>query len=173
MPGWDWTVSNGASVSPDGKRVIYSRLTGQVPVQTLIRDLKTGSDTAFYATLEYPRWSRNGDRIIGAMHNDQSFPGNIAECPVAGSECLIIARDARIPMYSATESEIYFVRRVGSSQELFVAPINSLGGEQHLLTMAPLFPLGPFYDVTLDGDIVCVRFNEEPSEIWLAELSDW
>ncbi len=172
VPGWDWTVSNGASVSPDGKRVIYSRLTGQVPVQTLIRDLKTGSDTAFYATLEYPRWSRNGDRIIGAMHNDQSFPGDIAECPVAGSECLIIARDARIPMYSATESEIYFVRGMGSSQELFVAPINSLGGEQHLLTMAPLFPLGPFYDVTLDGDIVWVRFEEEPSEIWLAELSD-
>ena len=107
VPGWDWTVSNGASVSPDGKRIVYSRLTGQVPVQTLVRDLETGNDSAFYATLEYPRWSRNGDNIIGAMHIDQSFPGDIAQCPVADSRCLIIARDARIPMYSATESEIY------------------------------------------------------------------
>lgn len=172
VPGWDWTVTNGAGVSPDGTRIVYSRLTGQVPVQTLIRDLVTGEDQAFYATLEYPRWSRDGSSIIGSLHVDQRFPGDIAVCPVAGPECKIIARDARIPMWSDDESRIYYVRGFGALQELYVAPANGEGAERKLMTMAPLFPLGPFYDVTPDGDIVWVRYEQEPSEIWLTELGD-
>jgi Tol biopolymer transport system component len=173
VPGWEWSVSNGASVSPDGTQVVYSRLTGQVPVQTLLRDLRTGDDRAFYATLEYPRWSQSGTHIIGALHTDQSFPGDVARCPVTELECRIIARDARIPMFSASEAEIYFVRGFGVSQELFVTSANGAGEERHVLTMAPLFPLGPFYDITKNGDVVWVRFELEPSDIWLAELSDW
>ena len=173
VPGWDWSVFNGASVSPDGSRIIYSRLAGQVPVQSLIRDIATGEDSAFYATLEYPRWSRDGDTIIGANHNDQTFPGDIVQCPVSALHCQLIATDARVPMYSPDESEIYYVRGFGSSQELYVAPTNGTGSERHIMTMAPLFPLGPFYDITESGDILWVRFEQEPSEIWLTDLSDW
>jgi Tol biopolymer transport system component len=171
VSGWDWGVTNGASVSPDNTRAIYSRLTGQVPVQTLIRQLSSGEDQAFYATLEYPRWSQDGSDVLGALHIDQRFPGDIAICPVAGPRCRILARDARIPMWSDNESQIYFVRGFGGSQELFVVSKNGDGAERKLMDMAPLFPLGPFYDVTLSGDIIWVRYEEEASEIWLAELA--
>lgn len=172
VPGWEWSVSNGASVSPDGKRIVYSRLTGQVPVQTLIRNLETGEDVSFYATLEYPRWSRDGTSIVGALHQNQSFPGDIALCPLEGPECQVIAREARIPMFSADETKVYFVRGLGDSQELFVAPTNGTGEERKLLTMAPLFPLGPFYDISSDGDIIWVRFEQDSSEIWLTDLGN-
>ncbi len=172
VPGWDWGVTNGASVSPDGTRIVYSRLTGQVPVQTLVRRLDTGDDQAFHAALEYPRWSKDGSAIIGALHVDQRFPGDIAICPVADSSCRIIARDARIPMWSHDESQLYFVRGFGASQELFVAPADGGETETKLMDMAPLFPLGPFYDVAPNGDIVWVRYEQEASEIWLTELAD-
>lgn len=171
VPGWDWGVSNGASVSPDDTQIVYSTLTGQVPVQTLRRDLETGEDRAFYATLEYPRWSRDGKSIIGALHVDQRFPGDIAMCPVSGAECRIIAHSARIPVFSADETQVYYVRGFGYSQELFVAPTDGTGAERKLMTMAPLFPLGPFYDIAEDGSVIWVRYDQERSEIWLAELT--
>ena len=169
---WDWTVANGASVSPDETQVVYSRLTGQVPVQTLIRHLSTGKDEAFYATLEYPRWSQDGSSIIGALHVDQRFPGDIAKCPVTGPACRIIANDSRIPMFSSDESRIYYVRGFGLSQDLYVASMVGDGDERKLMTMAPLFPLGPFYDITEDDKIVWVRHEQDPSELWLTKLSE-
>jgi Tol biopolymer transport system component len=172
VPGWEWSVANGASVSPDDKQIAYSRLTGQVPVQTLIRQLATGKDEAFYATLEYPRWSKDGTRIIGALHTDQRFPGDIAVCPVTGTECHIVAQAARIPVFSPDESRIFYVRGFGSSQDLFVNPVSGDKDERRLMTMAPLFPLGPFYDITDDGKIIWVRYEQEPGEIWLAQLDD-
>ena len=171
VSGWEWGVTNGASVSPDNTQAIYSRLTGQVPVQTLIRQLSSGEDRTFYATLEYPRWSQDGSDVLGALHTDQRFPGDIAICPVAGPRCQIVARDARIPMWSEDESQIYFVRGYGESQELFVVSKDGDGTERKLMDMAPLFPLGPFYDVTPNGDIIWVRYEEESSEIWLTELA--
>ncbi|MCH9695244.1 MAG: winged helix-turn-helix domain-containing protein [Gammaproteobacteria bacterium] len=171
IPGWDWSVTNGASVSPDNTQAVYSRLTGQAPVQTLVRQFSSGEDQSFYATLEYPRWSQDGLSILGARHTDQRFPGDIAICPVAGTRCSILARDARVPMWSADESQVYFVRGFGDSQELFVVPRNGDGAETKLMDMAPLMSLGPFYDVTSDGDVIWVRYKEEPSEIWLTELA--
>ena len=172
VPGWEWGVANGASMSPDQTRIAYSRLTGQVPVQTLIRQLTTGKDEAFYATLEYPRWSEDGTQIIGALHVDQRFPGDIAQCPVAGPECRIIARSARIPVFSPDESRLFYVRGFGESQELFVASLSGENDERRVMTLAPLFPLGPFYDITEDGNVVWIRYEQEPGEIWLAQLGD-
>lgn len=171
VSGWDWLVINGASVSPDNSEAIYSRLTGQVPVQTFIRHFSSEEDRSFYATLEYPRWSNDGTHILGSQHIDQRFPGDIAICPVNGPRCRILARDARVPMWSEDESQIYFVRGFGESQELFVVSTNGEGAERKLMDMAPLDPLGPFYDVVADGDIIWVRHEEEPSEIWSTELA--
>jgi Tol biopolymer transport system component/DNA-binding winged helix-turn-helix (wHTH) protein len=168
---WDWDVANGASVSPGGDQVVYSSLAGQVPVQTSIRNLGSGKDQAFHATLEYPRWSRDGTLIVGALHTGQRFPGDIAVCPVADPPCRIIARGARIPRFSADESQVYFVRGVGVSQDLFVVPVAG-GDERKIMTMAPLFPLGPFYDVTPNGEILWIRYEQEPSEMWLSQLED-
>lgn len=172
VPDWDWDVANGASVSPDETQIAYSRLMGQVPVQTAIRQLHTGKDEAFYATLEYPRWSRDGTSIVGALHVDQRFPGDIAQCPVAGPECRIIARSARIPMFSPDEIRIFYVRGIGATQDLFVSSLAEESDEKKLMTMAPLFPLGPFYDITEDGKVVWVRYEQEASDIWLAQLSN-
>lgn len=169
VEGWTWSVANGAALDPTGQRIIYSRLAGQAPVQTMIRDVANASDKTFYATLEYPRWSRDGTRVLGSLFEDGSFPGDVAVCPVTGSECRIIAPDARVPRFSNDEREVYFVRGFGLSQELYVASAEGDPSEQHMMRMAPLFPLGPFYSVTPDGKVLWIRHDKQPGEIWIAE----
>ena len=168
--GWTWDIANGAKIDPTGSRIIYSRLTGQTPVQTLIRDIESGEDTAFYATLEYPRWSADGLRVTGALHVDQRFPGDVAVCPVAGPECLIVAEDGRVPVWSLDNELIYFVRGFGRSQQLFVVPADGSAAERPVMKMAPLHPLSNFYQVTTDHEIVWVRQSNQQAEIWIADL---
>ena len=170
VPGWHWDVANGARVSPDRTRAIYSRLTGQIPVQTLIRDLGTGEDLSFHGTLEYPRWSPDGRQVLGSLFRDDGFPGDVAICPIAGPPCRILAERGRIPVRSRDGSGVYFVRGFGRSQELFVVPADGSGEERRLMSMAPLFPLGPFYDVTADGRVLWIRHEQSRSELWIAEL---
>ena len=169
VDGWTWNTANGAALDPSGTRIIYSRLAGQSPIQTSIRDLRSGADAAFHATLEYPRWARDGSTVAGSLFDDGSFPGDIAICTVDIPECRTVAERARIPRFSSDEQQLYFVRGFGRSQELFVASLAEAGDERHLMTMEPLFPLGPFYSVVDDGSILWVRHDEEPGEIWIVE----
>lgn len=172
MQDWDWFTANGASISPDGTKILYSRLTGQVPVQTLVREIDNHTDRSFPVALEYPRWSSDGARIVGSLHVDQRFPGDISICYSNESGCREFAANARIPVWSADETKLYYVRGFGPSQELFVRPVGVDDKEQRLMIMGPLYPLGPFYTVTNDGNVVWVRYEKESAEIWLADLPE-
>ncbi|MEQ9561632.1 MAG: hypothetical protein RLN69_03865, partial [Woeseiaceae bacterium] len=170
VPGWDWFNANGASMSPDGTRVVYSRLNGQVPVETLVREVDDQSDTMFVAALEYPRWSSDGSRIAGALHRDQRFPGDVSICQADGSGCRLVASGARIPVWSADETSLYYVRGFGPSQSLFVRSADEADEERAILEMGPLHLLGPFYTVTHDGKVVWVRYVKDDGEVWMADL---
>ena len=148
---------------------MYSRLAGQAPIQTQIRYLDTGQDVAFHATLEYPRWSSDGTRVVGSLITDRSFPGDVAICSIDNETCRVIADDARIPMWSADGSRVFFVRGFGRSQELFVTSADGGGTEHKIMTMSPLFPLGPFYSVTEDDSIIWIRHEKERGAIWIAD----
>ncbi len=170
VAGWNWNIANGASVSPDGSSVIYSRLTGQAPVQTSVMDLGSRTVATFFATLEYPRWSKNGRYVVGSRFIDQRFPGDVAVCDTELQMCEEIAADARIPVYSVDEEQIYFVRGFGRAQDVFVKSSDGGGEERFVMSMSPLHPLGPFYDVTADGRIIWVRHTAGKSDIWRIEL---
>lgn len=171
VPGWNFTRVHAASIHPDGRSVVYSRLTGMAPVQTLIRDLSSGREHTFHSALEYPRWSADGTQLIGSRFVDQGFPGDVAICPVSGTRCRILAKKARLPRWSRDGSEVYFVRGFGRSQDLFVIPADGSGPERRLMQMAPLDPLGPFYDVTDDGKVLWVRYAKEQGDVWMLEHS--
>lgn len=168
VPDWTWNTANGANIDPTGRRIVYSRLAGQAPIQTSFRDLDTGEDASFHATLEYPRWSRDGESVAGSLFTNQRFPGDIAICPVRDDKCRTLAQDARIPMWSVDQSRIFFVRGFGESQALFVINADGSGPETKIMDMAPLFPLGPFYSVTADDAILWIRHEKERGAIWIA-----
>ena len=168
-PGWTWNVANGASIDPSGALILHSRLDGQAPVQTMMRHIETATDESFFATLEYPRWSQDGTRVVGSLFTDQRFPGDVAVCGIGSGECRTIAEEARVPMWSADESRIFFVRGFGASQELYVIDTDGSGAERKLFDMQPLFSLGPFYSVTRDDDILWVRHDKDPGAIWIID----
>ena len=170
VDGWDWSNANGASVHPSRPRILYSRLIGQTPVQTLVRDLDDGTDRTLDASFEYPRWSRDGRFVAGSRHVDARFPGDIVVCRADGSVCRMVAQRARIPVWSRDDARLNFVRGFGVAQELFSAPADGSGSETRRMSMAPLYPLGPFYDVTDSGDVLWVRHERDPSTIWLADM---
>ena len=167
--GWNWSIANGASIDPSGRRIMYSRLDGQAPIQTLIRNLDSARDESFFATLEYPRWSADGERVVGSLFTDQHFPGDVAICSVSEEDCHTIAERARIPMWSSDELRVFFVRGFGTSQELFVVNADGSGEERKLFDMAPLLPLGPFYSVTQNDQIVWIRHEKDPGAIWVID----
>ncbi len=169
VPEWNFTRNHAASVHPDGRSVVYSRLTGMAPVQTLIRHLATGRERTFHSALEYPRWSADGTQLVGSRFVDQRFPGDVATCPVSGTSCRILARQARLPRWSRDETEVYFVRGFGRSQDLLVIAADGSGPERKFMRMAPLHLLGPFYDVTDDGKILWIRYAKEQGDIWMLE----
>ncbi len=49
-------------------------------------------------------------------------------------------------------------------------PADGAGAEEKVMDMQPLDPLGPFYDVNADGDILWVRHEAGRKELWKAEL---
>lgn len=167
--GWTWNLANGARVGPGGKRIIYSRLAGQAPIQTLIRDIDSEADQPFHATLEYPRWSRDGTRILGSLYTNQRFPGDIAICAVETERCRTIAENARIPVWSPDEARVFYVRGFGTRQSLFVVNADGSGEEALVMEMAPLFHLGPFYSVADDNSIVWIRHEQDRGIVWILE----
>lgn len=169
VDGWTWNQANGARIDPGGTRIIYSRLAGQAPIQTRIRDLESGVDQAFYATLEYPRWSRDGSQVLGSMYTNQRFPGDVSICSVGSEHCSTIAENARIPVWSPDETRVFFVRGFGTRQELFVANADGTGEESRVFDMSPLFHLGPFYSVNDDTSITWVRHEQDRSVVWVLE----
>ena len=167
--GWTWNDANGARIDPASSRIIYSRLAGQAPIQTLIRDLDSAADRAFYATLEYPRWSRDGSEVLGSMYTNQRFPGDIAICAVEIERCRIIAENGRIPVWSADERRVFFVRGFGTRQELYVARADGTGNESKVMDMAPLYHLGPFYSVAEDNSILWIRHERDRGVVWILD----
>ena len=169
--GWNWNGANGVSIDADGDRAVFSRLVGQAPVQTIIHDFASGNKQTFYATLEYPRWSSDGEFILGAITVNGAFPGDVGICPVDGPECRILAEDARIPVWSPDEKLVYFLRGFGTSLRLYVIPADGSEPERLVKRLSPSHVLGPFYTVTKAGNVIWVRHDSEPGEIWIAEHS--
>jgi Tol biopolymer transport system component len=170
VDGWTWNNENTARVSPDGDQILYSRLEGRGPVATFVRDIKTGAEQNFPVVMEFPRWSGDGALLAGSIFEGKRFPGDIGVCAADGEDCHILAPNGRLPVWSADDTRVYFVRGYGEAQEIFIVPADGAGAEEKVMDMQPLDPLGPFYDVNADGDILWVRYEAGRKELWKAEL---
>ena len=103
------------------------------------------------------------------MYTNQRFPGDIAICAVDLEHCRTIAENARIPVWSADERRVFFVRGFGTRQELYVTNADGTGDESKVMDMAPLFHLGPFYSVAEDNSILWVRHEQDRGVVWILD----
>ncbi|MGI8545469.1 MAG: protein kinase domain-containing protein, partial [Aridibacter sp.] len=168
--GWEWGPHNNADVSPDETKIIYTKLEKGKPAAALIRDVATGKEKEFTLPLRHPRWSHDGRFIAGTL-----IPGGnlrlaeITICPVDGKSCRKIT-NGYSPRWSHDDSHIYFYNSSDFDGES-VWIVSSKGGDEKKVTdLRPMTPINDFYNVSPQGEIVWIKFQQSKSELWLADL---
>jgi eukaryotic-like serine/threonine-protein kinase len=169
VSGWDWGTQNGARVDPEGKRIIYSKLDRGNVAATMIRDIASGSESAFTMLLDDPRWSPDGKAIIGTKTQSRSMFGDIELCPADGGACRHLTTGG-LPHWSQT-SRIYFARKSTFPNGEEIWSISPEGKDEVKVTdLHPLHPIGQFFDVSASVQIVWVEYQQGRNELWLAQL---
>lgn len=171
VQGWQWGTHNGAQVDPEGKRIIYSKLDKGSVAATMIRDIATGTETAFSLPLRHARWSHDGKFIIGT-----DVPGgrwNLAEitvCSIDNKPCRKVIRGYS-PHWSHDDLHIYYNHFSNLKDGEEVWKVSSEGGNtKKIIDLQPLHPIGNFFDASPQGEIVWIEYQRGKHELWLAEF---
>ena len=170
--GWRFNREHDAAMHPDGTRAIYARLEGDEVLATRIRDLETGADLPFFRKVSWPEWSPNGASLLATDFSATPVPvGPIVHCELEGTQagqCVELAPRGQHPRWTPDGRGAYFVNPVDpSTLELWFCDLRE-GSRRLVMTLGPVADIGPFFDVTADGRIVWVRYEEGPSELWQA-----
>jgi Tol biopolymer transport system component len=168
VEGWEWGTENGARVNPEGTRAVYSQLDKGRAVATMMRDLTTGSESAF-PLIRHPRWSPDGRFVIGTSVPSDSSNLEVVLCSSDGGECRNLITGF-YPHWSS-DSRIYFTRdsKRSDGEEIWTM---SLAGrdEKNVADLYPLHPIGQFYDVSPTGKIIWIKYERGRNELWLTKL---
>jgi len=170
---WNWNVEHGAHVDSSGRFIVYSRLDRGIPIATMIRNIKTGEEKVFNALLDRPRWSKNGEWIIGGNFKDANEPEGegVILCAYQNADCRQLTDVGLLPQWSQDESKIYFVRAFPKGQTLWMMDAKTETVPEQISTMEPILPIGNFYDITTDNHVFWVRLEQSDSELWQMDLS--
>ena len=168
--GWEWGTHNHARVSPEGTRIIYTRMDKGKPAATMIRDLTTGGESAFTLPLRFVRWSRDGKLIIGTRIKEPWSESEITVCSVDGGSCRVLTR-GYYPLWSSDGQLVYFykVSSLKDGEELWAISPDGVG-ERKIVDLRPTHPIGEFFDVSSTGEVVWVQYRLGRQELWLLDL---
>lgn len=169
VAGWEWSTQNGAQVDPEGKRIVYSKLDKGTAVATMIRDMATGTESAFTVALRHPRWSPDGRFVIGeAIPGRRSDLAEILICPIEGTDCRKLT-GGYDPLWH-NDSRIYFYResKLRDGEELWSISLTGKD-EKKIMDLGPMHQIGNFYDVARSGLITWVQYQRSRNELWLSD----
>jgi Tol biopolymer transport system component len=157
VSGWTWETHNGARVDPAGTRIIYSKLDRGAVAQTMIRDIASGNETAFAMPVLLPRWSPDGQFVVGVDVSEAQRPlGHVTICAVDGGQCHRITRGFS-PWWSADGERLYVLRPAESADDRELWSISIDGRDETRLTLLRSFSPIDFCDVSRTGDVVWVQ----------------
>ncbi len=171
VQGWEWGTHNGARVDPQGRRIIYSKMDKGFSAATMIRDIATGTETAFSLPLRHMRWSHDGQFIVGT-----ELPGRnrqlaeISVCAVEGDSCRKVTK-GYLPHWSHDDARIYFSQFSDFDGESLWVVSRDGGDERKITDLRPMHPIGNFFDVSPQGQIAWMQYRRTKNELWLADLS--
>jgi Tol biopolymer transport system component len=169
VAGWEWGTQNGARVDPEGKRIVYSKLDKGSAAATMIRNIASGTESAFTVALRHPGWSPDGKFVIGdAIPGRRLDLAEIVICPVEGSDCRKLTRGYN-PLWR-DDSRIYFFRQshFRDGEELWSISLEGKD-EKKIMDLRPMHPIGAFYDASRSGQITWVQFQRSRNELWLSD----
>jgi Tol biopolymer transport system component len=169
--GWQWGEQNGARVSADARRIIYSKLDKGAVISTKIRNLQDQTETAFSTTLRHPRWSHNSRFVVGTDLPERRWDlAGIVVCSVEVDNCRRLAQGYN-PHWSADDSQIYYYRfsDLKNGEELWRISVTG-ENEEKVMDLQPMEPIGNFFDVSPNGEIVWIKYERGKNELWMADF---
>lgn len=171
VKGWEWGTHNHAQVSPDGKKIIYTKLDRGKAVATMIRDVASGKEKAFDLILRQAHWSHDGKSIVGIDLSKGGWTNpEIMICTAEGNPCRKIAIGA-LPEWSDDDSKIYF-QTSGNSDGKTIRVVSREGGEpSKMANLSPMEFIGPFYAVSSQREVIWIKYEQSKSELWLADFA--
>ena len=169
--GWTWEAQQGAQVEATGDRVVYTSRRGNVLVASMIRDLRSGTETPLSAPLQNPRWSRDGRFIAGVdVTSGATRRGKVVICPAGGTACRGLA-PGYAPIWSRDGKRIIFLRPTDSDDQVELWSVALEGGDERRLgSLRRMQPIGHRYDVSPSGEVVYVHYKLGRPELWLTDL---
>jgi Tol biopolymer transport system component len=166
---WRWPVQAGARPGPNDQTLLYALFEGGQPKATRLRDLSTGQERSLPRPLDWARWSRDGQRILGSQGLD------ILVCSVADGRCDLVGQgDA--PCWSGDGTRIYARRNAVRLDDpnflsLEVWEMGAQGGDpRRVASVASQHVVSVPFDVSVRDQIVWPEVHRSRQELWLAEL---
>jgi TolB protein len=168
---WSFAHQYQAAVDPRERTVVYSSVENGALRQSRLRDLETGSESAFPFALYEQRFSRDGRLIAGESRDHQ-----VLVCTSDGSRCRRLTQKSVNPLtavtWSADDARLFFLRH---TKTRFWGELTSIavdGGAEKVHGL-----IGPFerdfqmaMDVSPRDEVVFPITREGPHELWLARL---
>ena len=170
VDGWNWIKENSAQVHPSKQKIIYSRMDRGSPVETMVRDITTGSDTRFPRLLYRARWSHSGDRIAASTPSQDRLD-ELFICDESGVDCRSLEQNGWEPIWSGDDSRVYFQRPGPDGMRFFSVDVADLSVEEYGV-LGPMMGIGTVYDVSDGGKVTWVRYDRGTGELWLTQISD-
>ena len=167
VDGWNWIKENGAQVHPSKPEIIYSRMDRWQPVETMVRDMTTGTESRFPLLVYRVRWTRSGDRLVASIPSQDPFD-ELVVCDENGIDCRSLGQNGWEPRWSGDESRVYYQRPGPDGMGFFSVDLTDLSVEEYGV-LGPLLPIGTIYDVSDSGEITWVRYDRGTGELWLTQ----
>jgi serine/threonine protein kinase/Tol biopolymer transport system component len=168
-----WTLGSQwlVHLDPQEKFIAHSQNENGIVIGTFLREIATGKETQFRKRMYEPRWSKDGEWILGTeLNSGSAWFGDIVICSVSTGECRKIATRGNLPKWSHDDSRVYFSRPKGLwDRDLFSVSID--GTDERLVAeLKPLPPYGQFWDVSPKGEIAYIPWKPGKPELWMLEL---
>ena len=173
VPGWTLETQHGAHVDPRGKFVVYARMTKGVHTSTWVRNLESAKEVSLNRPLRRPRWSRDGNFIVGSDYRSSTTrDGDICICPAGSGACQKVTKGYN-PVWSVDDSHIYFLRTGKSKDRAALWSVSREGtNERWIADLRPMYPIAHTFDVSPKGEIVYVQLKRGREELWLTDVAN-
>jgi Tol biopolymer transport system component len=169
------TVGEWVNVHPEGKFVARSRRENGVAT-TFLYEVATGKETLFRTGMQWPRWSPDGEQILGV---DQ----DILICSAKTGQCRKLATTVELssdssyvgaaPIWSADGSRVYFFLRfrgTGLAEDADVYSVSVDGTGERLEAQLKSLVFHSASDVSAKGEIVYTQLKAGKPDLYMIDL---
>ena len=141
-----------------------------VAVAAMIRDIAGGTERAFTLPLRHMRWSRDGKFIAGTdIPGGKRQLAEIVICQIEGDSCQNVAKGSD-PHWSPDDSRIFYTPFTDFDGESLWTVSREGGDEKKIMDLRPMHPIGDFFDISAQNQIVWVQYRRGKHEMWLADF---